>query len=183
MRALIRTQIELIEPLSDAERAQWLDALAWVESGAPLFRTAKPATPPTHLVAYFPVIDGDFILLVDHKNAKRWLPTGGHVEPGEDPRTTVVRELQEELGLVIAFDGVGPPLLVTVTETVGLTRGHTDVSLWYPVHADRSQTLQFDQTEFSDARWFHRDEAAQLASDPNLPMFLAKLRERCYTGS
>lgn len=176
MRSLIRTQIEHIQPTSVAERAQWLDALAWVDGGAPLFRAAKPATPPKHLVSYFPVVDGDYILLVDHKNAKRWLPTGGHVEPEEDPRITVVRELKEELGLTVPLTDVGPPLLVTVTETVGLTSGHVDVSLWYPIQALRAQPLNFDQSEFNDARWFHHDDAMQLASDPNLPMFLAKLR-------
>ncbi len=100
MHHLIRIQLASIRPTSKAEREQLDDALNWVDSGAPLWRTEKPATPPKPLVSYFPVVDGEYILLVDHKNAKRWLPPGGHVEPGEDPRTTVVRELNEELGLV-----------------------------------------------------------------------------------
>ncbi len=183
MRSQIRSQVQNICPASAEERVQWMDALAWIDSGAPLFRTAKPATPLKHLVAYFPVVDADHILLVDHKNARRWLPTGGHVEVDEDPRNTVVREIREELGLHVSADQVEEPLLVTVTQTVGLTRGHVDVSLWYPVHISRSTPLIFDASEFNEARWFHHEEAKQLLGDPNLGMFLAKLRARPEHGA
>lgn len=176
MQKLIQSQLEQICPLSEEEQRQWRDAMNWVASGAPLFRVAKPATPSKHLVSYFPVVDGDYILLVDHKNAKRWLPTGGHVEPDEDPRATVVRELQEELGLVVTEQELGPPLMVTVTETVGLTSGHTDVSIWYPVHRSRREPLRFDESEFNAVRWIHFSEVPLESSDPNLGHFLRKLR-------
>jgi 8-oxo-dGTP diphosphatase len=176
MHLLIRSQLEHIQPSSSSEREHLRDALAWVDSGAPLCRVEKPATPSKHLVSYFPVIDGEYILLVDHKNAKRWLPPGGHVEPGEDPRLTVVRELQEELGLEVTAEEVPVPLMVTVTETVGMTSGHTDVSLWYPIKRSRTEVLNFDTTEFNEVRWFHFSEAPLAQSDPNLGHFLSKLR-------
>ncbi|MDT7838518.1 NUDIX hydrolase [Aquabacterium sp. OR-4] len=175
MQSLVLSQIDLIEPSADDERAQWLDARQWAASGAPLYRTAKPATPPKHLVAYFPVVDDGHILLVDHRNAQRWLPSGGHVEPGEDPRHTVVRELHEELGIVIDAQQVPAPLMVSVTTTVGLTSGHTDVSLWYPIRHPRHAPIRFDELEFHGVRWFDFAAAAQLPSDPNLAHFLAKL--------
>ena len=93
------------------------------------------------------MVDRGHILLVDHKNADLWLPTGGHVEPGEDPRATVVRELHEELGLTATIDEVGPPRMVTVTTTVGRTPGHTDVSLWYVVNGRRTAPLTWDEDE------------------------------------
>lgn len=169
------SQLDLIRPSTEDERAQWQDARQWLASGAPLYRLAKPATPPKHLVAYFPVVDDGHILLVDHRNAQRWLPSGGHVEPGEDPRQTVVRELHEELGIVIAEHQVPDPLMVTVTHTVGLTAGHTDVSLWYPIRHPRQVPVVFDANEFHGVRWFPFADAAQLPSDPNLAHFLAKL--------
>jgi hypothetical protein len=57
------------------------DALAWVRSDAPIWRTSKPATPPRHLVAYFVLVDASArsCLLVDHRLAQLWLPTGGTV--------------------------------------------------------------------------------------------------------
>lgn len=171
----VRDELMAIQPLDELECRHLDDAMAWVDSGAELFRTAKPATPAKHLVSYFAVIDGDHILLVHHRNAELWLPTGGHVEPGEHPRATVVRELREELELTIGLEDVGPPWMVTVTRTVGRTSGHTDVSLWYVVDGDRARPLGFDDEEFHDARWFHVSEAPRQHGDPHLGRFLTKL--------
>ena len=175
MNFRVRSELLEIQPLDTVEEAHLADARAWVESGAPLFRVAKPATPPKHLVAYFAVVDGANILLVDHRNAQRWLPPGGHVELDEDPRTTVVRELKEELGLVIDPEVVGPPLMVTVTATVGVTSGHTDVSLWYVVEGDRSAVPEFDRDEFVQVRWFAFAEVPGERCEPHLSRFLTKL--------
>ena len=176
MRKILLCQLQKIRTASDAEHRQWMDAVDWVKSGLPLFRLERPATPPKHLVSYFPVIDEQYILLVDHKNAKRWLPTGGHVEDGEDPRMTVVRELKEELGLEVSLSELDAPLMVSVTETVGLTKGHTDVSLWYPVRRSRHSLVTFDDSEFNSIRWFHFSEVPLGSSDPNLGQFLKKLQ-------
>lgn len=178
MSTAIRSEIAQISPLDELEEAHIDDALAWVDSGAPLCRVSKPATPPKHLVSYFAVVDGDHVLLVDHKNAQRWLPTGGHVEPGEHPRETVARELGEELGLHISVESVFPPLFVTVTETVGISSGHTDVSLWYVVRGNRSQTIEFDDGEFNSFRWFHFSEVPTDRADPHLERFIEKLRAK-----
>jgi len=176
MKDRVYSELGAITPHDALEQGHLRDALMWVESGAPLFRISKPATPPKHLVSYFALVADGHILLVDHKNAQLWLPTSGHVEPDEDPRATVVRELKEELGLDIQLDKVGPPRMVTVTETVGLASGHTDVSLWYVVAGSRTDTIVFDPTEFNDAKWFLFSEAPLHRSDPHLNRFLAKLR-------
>lgn len=177
MRQQIRQEVATIVPLDELERGQLADTLAWIDSGAELFRLAKPATPPKHLVAYFVVVDEDHVLLVDHRNAQLWLPPGGHVDPGEHPRTTVLRELAEELGLAPAHR-VAAPLMLTVTTTVGLTAGHTDVSLWYVLHADRRRQISHDETEFSSIRWFAFDEVPFERGEPHLRRFLAKLRQQ-----
>jgi 8-oxo-dGTP pyrophosphatase MutT (NUDIX family) len=176
MSGVVRAELRAIQPLDETERIHLTDALAWVDSGAPLFRTAKPATPPKHLVSYFALVSDRQILLVDHKNAMLWLPTGGHVEPDENPRMTVVRELREELGVSVPIDAIGPPLMVTVTSTVGLTAGHTDVSLWYKVVADRDVQLRLDPDEFHSIRWFVFEEVPLRRSDPHLGRFIAKLQ-------
>ena len=100
MRTQIRKEIELIEPLDEMEQTSKLDVLSWIDSGVELCRLEKPAVPPKHLISYFAVVDGEYILLVDHVNAELWLPTGGHVEPGEHPRVTVLREAKEELSMI-----------------------------------------------------------------------------------
>lgn len=175
MASLVRSELLSIVPFDATERQHVADALAWVASGAPLFRTSKPATPPKHLVSYFAVIDDGHILLVDHRNARLWLPTGGHVDVGEHPRATVVRELKEELGIVATIADVGPPRMVTVTETVGITAGHTDVSLWYVVAGHRSAPLEYDTSEFHSVNWFRFSGVPVDRADPHLRRFLAKL--------
>jgi 8-oxo-dGTP diphosphatase len=177
MRDIVRAELAAIEPCDALESAHLAEAIAWVESGAELCRTAKPATPPRHLVSYFAVVDSESILLVDHKNAQLWLPAGGHVEPGEHPRTTVQRELNEELGFE-STRPVGPPLMVTCTTTVGLTAGHVDVSLWYVVEASRRQDIRFDVSEFNAVQWFSFSDAPLHRSDPHLGRFIAKLGSR-----
>ena len=175
MRADVRSELEAIAPHDALEHTHLADALAWVDSGVELCRLQKPATPPKHLVSYFAVLDRQHILLVDHKSAQLWLPAGGHVEPREHPRHTVLRELREELGLV-APHVIGAPAMVTCTSTVGLTAGHIDVSLWYVVHADRRQLLTYDRSEFNAVRWFPLDEVPLERADPHLGRFVAKLK-------
>lgn len=175
MRAQIRAEIAAISALDDIEQQHIDSAIAWIDSGAELCRIAKPATPPMHLVSYFVVVDGEHLLLVDHKNAQRWLPTGGHVDPGEHPRTTVARELSEELGIA-ASHPVAAPLMLTCTDTVGLTAGHTDVSLWYEIRGSRDQALTFDDSEFNAVRWFAFDDIPSGRTDPHLNRFVQKLR-------
>ncbi|WP_101924985.1 NUDIX domain-containing protein [Luteimonas rhizosphaerae] len=184
----VYAELASITPCDPLEQVHLRDAIDWVRSGAPLCRTEKPAIPPKHLVSYFALICDGFILLVDHRNAGRWLPTGGHVEPGEDPRATVVRELKEELGIDLARDHVHAPCMVTVTETVGATSGHTDVSLWYAITGDRHAPIEFDPVEFHDARWFSFAALPLHRCDPHLHRFVAKLEctareERCDGGA
>lgn len=64
MRTRIRNEILSIAPIDAIEAAHIADALAWVDSGAEVFRIAKPSTPPKHLVAYFALVDDGHILLV-----------------------------------------------------------------------------------------------------------------------
>jgi 8-oxo-dGTP diphosphatase len=174
MRSAIREEVVSIEPFDALEREHCNDALAWIDSGVELCRLQKPAIPRKHLVSYFVLVDHDHVLLVDHRNAELWLPSGGHVEPGEHPRATVARELREELGLDLT-EAPGAPLMLTTSETVGITAGHTDVSLWYVIDADRRVALEFDTEEFHSVQWFHVDDAPVSRSDPHLARFLGKL--------
>ena len=63
-----RLEVEVIAPLDDFERATKEHVLSWIDSGAELWRIEKPATPNKHLVSYFVLTDGDYVLLVDHIN-------------------------------------------------------------------------------------------------------------------
>jgi 8-oxo-dGTP diphosphatase len=170
--------ISAIPPGDDLEAQHRADTLAWLKATDDVFRRVKPATPPRHLVSYVVPTDlGDgALLLVAHRNAGLWLPPGGHVEPDEDPALTARRELAEELGL--PGDRVrATPAFLTVTETVGIDAGHTDVSLWFVAEVTRDAALTPDSGEFADVRWWSPAEiaAADPATvDPHLARFLEK---------
>ncbi len=177
----IRHQVENITPYDSLEKDHINNVLAWIDSGINIFRIEKPDNPPKHLVSYFVLVDpgSRSLLLVDHIKAQLWLPSGGHVEMNEDPRDTVTRELQEELGKDAVFlRNDDKPFFITVNETGGLTPGHVDVSLWYLIRGDAKEFLGFDKTEFNDIEWFTFDEI--LESDPvifdrHMPRFTRKL--------
>jgi 8-oxo-dGTP diphosphatase len=89
--------------------------------------------------------DGDRVLLCHRSAGRRWYPNvwdlpGGHVEEGEDPKASIVRELREELG-IIASEPSGPPLREIWSATFdmqiwlidgweGSTPNRTSTTLW-----------------------------------------------------
>jgi ADP-ribose pyrophosphatase YjhB (NUDIX family) len=168
--------VSAIVPCDEVEASHRADTLAWLESTDDVFRWVKPATPSPHLVSYVVLVDADAVLLVDHINAGLWLPPGGHVEPDEHPAETARRELAEELGVVDA-DVAERPAFLTVTRTIGIDAGHTDVSLWFVVPGRREQTLTIDRREFRAARWWSLAEVeAEQANrfDPHFARFLSR---------
>jgi 8-oxo-dGTP pyrophosphatase MutT (NUDIX family) len=170
-----------IAPWDDLERAHLAAVAAWIASGAPLYRTRKPDVPATHLVSYFVVHDPGTgrLLLCAHRKAGLWLPTGGHVEPDEDPWDTVVRECREELRIDAVRSAVSGdrPFFLTATRTREQGR-HVDVSLWYVLRGREGDITSFDEEEFTAVRWLSPDEV--LAEpvdtlDPHLHRFARKL--------
>ena len=176
IRSEIHRVVSSMTHLDDIEREHIRFVLHWIESGSEIFRTEKPATPDTHLVSYFVVVspEMDKVLLVDHKKAELWLPPGGHVEPGEDPKETVRREVKEELGIEAEFL-YDEPILLTVTKTVGNVVRHTDVSLWYLLKGDPLRVLDYDRGEFNQISWFGIDEIPFSRSDPHIKRFIQKM--------
>jgi 8-oxo-dGTP pyrophosphatase MutT (NUDIX family) len=59
-------------------------------------------------VAIF-VVRQNRVLLVHHLKLDRWLPLGGHIDPGEDPEAAALRETREESGLEVELIGERPP--------------------------------------------------------------------------
>ena len=179
---LIHDVVTRIEPHDNLEAEHKQDVLDWVASGSPLFRIAKPDNPPKHLVSYFVLYDekAGKLMLIDHLKAQAWLPTGGHVDPDEDPRETVTREAREELDIAANFSTQhgADPLFVTVTTTKG-HGNHTDVSLWYIIAGDSTQTMSFDPEEMNSYQWLTPQEilATDITSlDPHMHRFVRKMQ-------
>jgi 8-oxo-dGTP diphosphatase len=180
VRELISDLVAAVRPFDEREAADQAGILEWVASGQQVFRTVPPDTPPKHLVVYFIPVDaaGRCLLLGDHRKSGLWLPPGGHVEDGEDPRQAVIRETREELGISAEFAG-DEPFFLTVTPTNG-ANSHLDVSLWFVLQVTRQQAqLSPDPREFKGVRWFDLDEQPDWPAatyDPEMRRFADKLR-------
>jgi hypothetical protein len=75
-RQTVRLLAAGVVPADEIEAAQQQQIVAWIDSGAPLFRTVKPATPPQHLAVYFALL---------------WVPEiGGAIDPGSDAHDLVM---------------------------------------------------------------------------------------------
>ncbi|MET7747201.1 NUDIX domain-containing protein [Micromonospora sp. NPDC005367] len=183
VREEIRAMVEAIVPVDELEARHRAECLAWLAETRDIFRREKPRTPSPHLVAYFLLYDetDGSVLLVDHRKAGMWLPSGGHVEPAEHPAETVRREMLEELGAPAVFHprfGARPAFL-TVSRTVGSpAEQHVDVSLWFVLSGDRDQTFVPDSGEFHGVRWWTPHDVAAAAPgavEPHLSRMLGKL--------
>jgi 8-oxo-dGTP pyrophosphatase MutT (NUDIX family) len=141
----------------------------------------KPATPLTpHLVSRVALIDPSdgSTLLVDHINAQRWVSPGGHVEPDEHPADAAHREAQEELGISPGFaDPDRRASFITISETVAIDHGHTDISLLWFFIGHKDMPLITGPSEFTEARWWtHQEVLADSKSlDPHYRRFVAKI--------
>lgn len=99
-----------------------------------------------------------FVYLAHHKKADDWIPPGGHIEPNELPKDTVLREFKEELNFKvdknkihfynIVIKHIDRPDLFCVT--------HYD--LWHYVLLDKKYDFQYLKKEFYDAGWFNLKE-------------------------
>ena len=85
------------------------------------------------------------------------------------------RECLEELRVQADF-WHPDPIFLTSTVTVGLTAGHTDVSLWYVIKGNHKTSYQFDADEFSRIQWFDFDEIPHQKSDPHMERFIKKFK-------
>jgi 8-oxo-dGTP pyrophosphatase MutT (NUDIX family) len=159
MKSIVAALAAGIEPADDLGREHRRDVLSWLAGTDDIFRRVKPRTPSPHLVSYFLLVDrpAESVLLCDHRLSGLWLPTGGHVEPGEHPLATVRREAAEELGVPARLDERfgEQPFFLTMTETVGPPADrHVDVSLWFALAGRVGQALRPDEREFAQVRWW-----------------------------
>jgi len=179
--------VNSIKPYDQLEEEHIIDVVDWISSGADIFRIKKDAIPPKHLVSYSVVVDLERkkILLFNHKKAQLMLPSGGHIDNNEMPLIAAKRELNEELGLSLnsILDPQDLPFFITVTQTVGISEKHTDVSLWYLFDGNSIVNLNEEaesfEMEFEGYHWLNFDEILSLPInkfDPQMHRFVKKLQ-------
>ena len=112
------------------------------------------------------VVYRDKVLLADRRQLNRWLPLGGHVEPGEDPEQAALREVEEESGLKVELRGERPPrefigtkrLVAPVYLDVHDIAGeHRHIGMIYYARATSDDTT-LSAEEHRQIRWFDAEE-------------------------
>ncbi len=88
------------------------------------------------------------VLMVHRSPARRWYPDvwdlpGGHVEPGENQRAALVRELREELGVDAEVGG----------EPIARTTAEDFVMDVWAVHAWSGEPVNAAPEEHDDLAW------------------------------
>lgn len=128
---------------------------------------------PTHVTASAIVTDGrGLVVLHRHRRLGTWLQPGGHVEDGEEPADTAVRETREETGLRASHPPDGPELVhVDVHPTPW---GHLHLDLRYLLLADPHAPLGSAPGESDDIAWWALEQA-RAAVDQGLATALAKV--------
>jgi 8-oxo-dGTP diphosphatase len=114
-------------------------------------------------------------ILLGYRSAERefypdvWDVFGGHVEPGEERQQTLVRELQEELGIT--------PTLWKYLETISFPSDASNpVTMYLYLVTDWTGTpVNRQLEEHSTIDWFSLEQAVQLSlAHPDYPAVFAK---------
>ncbi len=98
-----------------------------------------------------------------------WDVFGGHIEPGERPEQTLIRELQEELAIT--------PLAWTELETIEESISGSDdvICYFYHVTAWRGSPVNRQLEEHSTIQWFSYEAAIKLdLAHPAYPRLFAE---------
>jgi ADP-ribose pyrophosphatase YjhB (NUDIX family) len=88
------------------------------------------------------------VLLVEHTYMAGWHLPGGGVSPGETPKAAIIREVQEETGIVVKEN----PILFGIYTHVIL--GANDYPMLYIVKEFIQVSESKPNAEIKQARWF-----------------------------
>lgn len=102
------------------------------------------------------------VLVVRKKGTVRFMQPGGKPEPGEGPAQTLVRELHEELGVLIDEADLRP--LGTFVSEAANEPGHRVVADAFAASLDPDAVTV--QAELAELRWITPDDAERLPLAP-----------------
>lgn len=112
-----------------------------------------------HRVSCGMLVRSGRVLLAHRSSSKKWYPNvwdfpGGHVEPGENSREALARELREELGVRISITSTDMPVLTLRDED-------TFLEVWQ-VRRWSGEIVNAAPEEHDEIGWFNPAEAKLL---------------------
>lgn len=128
------------------------------------------------------IIDNQSVLLIHHKKLNKWLPPGGHMDPGELPPEAALREAFEETGLHVELieqeniridrhnaKSFARPWMCLLEEipAFGKEEAHQHVDFIYVAKPSKGEvTHNIDETH--GIRWFNRAELETLKPEVDI---------------
>jgi len=144
------------------------------ESARPRTGAVSPPRPPAtaaiveaehHRSAGGLVVRGATILLISTQQGRRWQLPKGHIEDGETPEQTAVREVREETGVTGRVVAALPEVEYWYLEK-GTLRVHKRVD-FFLLEYESGDAADFDAGEVAGAGWFGWDEGLAKLSFEN----------------
>ena len=106
--------------------------------------------------------DDDRFLLARQRDSGRWSLIGGSIEPGEDPRAALLREVREELGVgvdIIQIIGAYGGATLENVYPNGDQVGYVTVAYLCSLH---TASFSIDEDEVLEIRWATLAELTEL---------------------
>lgn len=102
------------------------------------------------------VYSGDKLLLLKNER-EEWEPPGGKIEPGEDPKVCVLREIKEELNITVELDSL---LDAWMYKVGGKVNCFVVIYLCKPLNLNEQEIkLSWEHDKYG---WFSKDEIKTL---------------------
>lgn len=123
------------------------------------------------------VVHEERVLLHRHRKLGRWLPPGGHIEPGELPDEAAIREVEEETGVRAALVGprglpLAEPRQLVIPAGIQLERiapGHEHIDLvYFAVPVAGGHAISAEAAAACQAGWFAPADLENLQLDEEI---------------
>jgi 8-oxo-dGTP pyrophosphatase MutT (NUDIX family) len=157
--ATVRAIIAAHEPSDDRESAARDRMLAELDRLEDPF---SEHADPVHVTGSAVIAGPRGTILHLHKRLKRWMQTGGHLEPSEMPYDAALRESEEETGLVLTH--VGDQSRLIHLDVHEAANGHTHLDLRYLLFSKDADPSP-PPGESPEVRWFSWSEALERSDE------------------
>jgi 8-oxo-dGTP pyrophosphatase MutT (NUDIX family) len=109
------------------------------------------------------------VLLRKHDKLKIWLSVGGHIELDEDPEQAAIREVKEEVGLVVSLfneedlaflnqEGLKSLIRPQYVSRHRINENHEHVAFVFFAKAKTDKLKLSDSEKSDECRWFSKED-------------------------
>lgn len=125
---------------------------------------------PDQAGALVAIHNGGAVLLLRQSYQPGWTFPGGTIRAGETGAQAAVREIQEEIGLIVPPADLGAAAIITHDYLA-----RRDTVQLFSLHPAERPAVQIDEREIVDAHWLTPGEALRLPLVPHARSYLQTL--------